>query len=286
MHPASVLRELLSGGSGEPRGETLVMPDAYDPLSARIIEKLGFQAVQCSGFSIALSQCWPVEGTFGRERNVAATAAIVNAVKVPVMADGEDGFGDAGAIPDTIHAYIAAGVAGINLEDQVLGEPGPKRVLPVGMAAEKIRAARQAAIEAGVPELVINGRTDALMAGETPEQGMAEAIARANAYLQAGADLAFIIGVDSLEQVRVLVREIDGPISIAAGMPNNLGSLSVAQLRDAGVARVSLPSLMIFAAIKAMMRSLQSVADSDGFEGIIRDDLACSMGDVMGLLAP
>jgi 2-methylisocitrate lyase-like PEP mutase family enzyme len=279
MHPASVLRELLSSG------ETLVMPDAYDPLSARIIEKLGFQAVQCSGFSIALSNCQP-EPTFGFEGNLAGTREIARAVKLPVMADGEDGFGDVSVIPNTIRAYLEAGVAGINIEDQVLGVPGPKQIIPLDVAALKLQAARATATAAGVPDLIINGRTDALMAGETPEQGLAEAISRANTYLQSGADLAFVVGVATLDQVQTLVREIAGPISLAAGMPNNLTSLSVAQLRDAGVARVSLPSLMIFSAIKAMTRVLQSVQQTDDFAEIAAGDLLCGMQDAGALLAP
>jgi 2-methylisocitrate lyase-like PEP mutase family enzyme len=116
MHPATLLRELLSAG------DTLVMPDAYDPLSARIIERMGFRAVQCSGFSMAASFV-SHEPAFGFERNLATTAAITQAVEVPVMADGEDGFGDASVVPATVRAYIEAGVAGINIEDQV-GVPG------------------------------------------------------------------------------------------------------------------------------------------------------------------
>jgi 2-methylisocitrate lyase-like PEP mutase family enzyme len=280
MHRAMTLRELLSSG------ETLVMPDAYDPLSARIIEKLGFKAIQCSGFSMALAACVASEAAFGLERNLAATAAIVKAVDVPVMADGEDGFGDVSAIPGTIRAYVEAGVAGINIEDQVLGLPGPKQVIALSEAVEKLQAARRTATEAGVPELIINGRTDALAASPNPEQGLAEAIARSNAYLEAEADLAFITGVDDLEQVKLLVREINGPISIAAGMPNNIGNFSVAQLREAGVARVSLPSLLVFSAIKAMSRSLHSVQETEGFEKIVGEDMICGMGDVMALLTP
>lgn len=277
MPRATELRELLASG------ETLLMPDAYDPLSARIIEKMGFRAVQCSGFSMALSAGVP-EAAFGPERNLAVTKAIVEAVKLPVMADGEDGFGDVSAIPDTVRAYIQAGVAGINIEDQVLGVAGPKQVIPLDEAVAKLQAARQTARDAGCSDLIINGRTDALAATEDQEQGLREAITRANAYLAAGADLAFVVAVDSLEQVKLLVREINGPVSIAAGMPNNIRAFSVAQLRDAGVARVSLPSLLIFSAIKAINRSLQSVQRSGGFEACVEDDTLCGMSDAMALL--
>jgi len=273
MHAATVLKQLLSSG------ETLVMPDAYDPLSARMIEKLGFPAVQCSGFSMALAVCCPSEAEFGRERNVAATAAICQAVTVPVMADAEDGFGDAAVVAETARLYLQAGVAGLNLEDQVLGVPGPKQLVPREAAAAKIRAARQAAADAGVPDLVINARTDALTAGPSREEGLAEAATRANLYLAAGADLAFVVAVATVEEARRLVGEVQGPVSIAAGMPYNLG-LSVAELRECGVARVSLPSLMVFAAIRAMMDSLASVRQTDCFDDI----LTCSMEDAARLL--
>lgn len=263
-------------------GETLVMPDAYDPISARLIERLGFAAVQCSGFSMALAACWPTEADFSREQNLAVTAAICEAVTVPVMADAEDGFGGVGEIPETVRLYAAAGVAGMNIEDQVLREPGPKRVLPREVALEKIEAARAAAIVAGVPDLVINARTDALAVD--PEGGLDEAIVRGNLYLAAGADLVFVVGVATLEQVQALVAGLKGPLSIAAGMPYNLTTLSVADLRAAGVARVSLPSLMIFSALKAMRRSLESVRDTDGFTEIAAQDWTCGMAEVPWLL--
>lgn len=278
MHPSTALRKLLT------EGDTVLMPDAYDPLSARIIEKLGFPAVQCSGFSFALAACFPSEAAFGFERNLAATRAICEAVKVPVMADGENGFGDASAIPATIAAYVEAGVAGLNIEDQVLGEPGPKQLIELDVAVEKLRAARRAAAEAGAPDLIINGRTDALAAD--PERGLDEAIMRGNAYLEAGADLVFVVGVGTTEQVEKLVAGIRGPLSIAAGMPNNMESLSVADLRRLRVRRVSLPSLAIFSAIKAIQRSLQSVAETEGFAELIEQEATVSMQEVGALLAP
>src|SRR5512136_849421 len=108
MGKASELRQLLKSGG------TLVMPDAYDPISARLIERLGFKAVQCSGYSFALAACCPSEAVFGFERNLALTKAIVEAVEVPVMADGEDGFGDPPVVAETVRAFVRAGVAGIN----------------------------------------------------------------------------------------------------------------------------------------------------------------------------
>ena len=224
MGKTKELRGLLDSGG------TLLMPDAFDPLSARIIERLGFKAVQCSGYSFALAACWSSEAEFGRERNLAVTARIVDAVNIPVMADGEDGFGDEAAVAGTIRAFLRAGVAGVNIEDQVIANPAARRVIGREAAVGKIKAARVAAQKEGEPDLVINGRTDALVAADNMEQGLGEAIERANRYLQAGADLAFVTGVTTLEQVKLLVKEISGPVSIAAGLPNNIRSFSIAEL--------------------------------------------------------
>ena len=276
---SAVLRELLTAS------DTLVMPDAYDPLSARIIESLGFKAVQCSGYSFALAACCPSEAAFGFERNLALTKSIVEAVGVPVMADGEDGFGDPPVVDQTVRAFIRAGVAGINLEDQVLGQPGPKRVVDRGRMIEKIKAAREAARLEGCPELVINGRTDALSAAADRNEGLNESIARANLYLDAGTDLAFITGVATIEEVKTLVHGIHGPVSIAAGLPNNIHNMSVAELKACGVARVSLPMVAVFAAIQAIGRTLGAVRDSQDFSLILHENLLCSPEDVARLLA-
>ena len=100
MSPSKRLKDLLTAK------ETLVMPDAYDAMSARIIEQAGFKAVQCSGYSFSVAACKKHETDIGLEENVAITAKIVEAVSVPVMADGEDGFGDVEQIPNTIERYV------------------------------------------------------------------------------------------------------------------------------------------------------------------------------------
>ena len=142
--------------------------------------------MQCSGHSFALAACCPSEAAFGFERNLALTKNIIEAVSVPVMADGEDGFGDPPVVGQTVRAFIRAGVAGINIEDQLLGQPGPKRVIDRGRMTEKINAAREVARLEGCPDLVINGRTDALMAAADRNNGLNESITRANLYLDAG----------------------------------------------------------------------------------------------------
>ncbi len=272
------LRELIQGK------DTLVMPDAFDPVSARIIEHLGFQAVQCSGFSMAVAAVLPTEADLGMEANLNMSRAIAKAVKVPVMADGEDGFGGPEVIADTVRAYVEAGLAGINLEDQILGLPGPRRVVAREVMIDKLTTARKAARQSNNADLVINGRTDALAVAADRQAGLQEAAERANAYLAAGADLAFVTGVATMEEVRLLVRQIHGPVSIAAGMPSSFRAMSIKDLKDAGVARVSLPVVAILSAIRAMTDAWRSIHATEDFAEILNRNQVCGMEDIAALL--
>ncbi len=271
------LKELLTAK------ETLVMPDAYDPISARIIERAGFKAVQCSGYSFSVAACRKQEIDIGLEENVALTARIAAAVSVPVMADGEDGFGGVEQIAKTIEQYVKAGAAGVNLEDQVLdGKPG-SRVVEAAVMQEKIRVAKAAAKAAGNPDLVINGRTDVVKTFASRAEGIREAIGRGNLYLEAGADLIFVTAVATLDEVRELVKGIQGPVSIAAGMPNNLQAYSINELREAGVARVSLPTIAICATIKALTGACESLKGGE-FKPLVEEGRLCSGQDIGRLL--
>jgi 2-methylisocitrate lyase-like PEP mutase family enzyme len=277
MSKASILRSLLAAPG------TLIMPDAYDPLSARIIESVGFQAVQCSGYSFSLAACSASEADFGFDRNLALTRSIVEAVDVPVMADGEDGFGDPSVVAETVRSFVRAGVAGINLEDQILGQPGVRGIIDGRLMIEKIQAAREAARQEGQPELVINGRTDALAVASDRAAGLRESIERANLYLEAGGDMAFVTRVITLDEVKTLVREIHGPLSIAAGLVYNIRELSIADLMACGVARVSLPAIAVFSAIQAIRRTLTAVRDAHDFSAVMRENMLCSAEDVSAL---
>ncbi len=131
--------------------------------------------------------------------------------------------------------------------------------MDAALMQEKIRAAKEAARAAGNPDLVINGRTDALKASGSRTEGLKEAIRRGNLYLEAGADLLFVTGVSTLEEVRELVKGIHGPVSIAAGLGNNIQAFSINDLKEAGVARVSLPSIAISASVKALQDAMDAL---------------------------
>lgn len=278
MNKSAELREMLNAE------ETLVMPDAYDPISARVIERSGFKAVQCSGYSISIAACLQAEEYLSLEENVEATRRITRSVSVPVMADGEDGYGPPDTVAGNVRQFIRAGAAGINLEDQIPTRGRECRIVDTSLMVEKITAARDAAAAEGNPELVINARTDSLRAFEHRGDGLKEAVERANTYLNAGADLAFVCYAATLDEVRTLAKEIHGPISIAAGMPYNIREFTIDDLRQLGIARVSLPVLAILSAVRALSASVSFASRFDGFSRIVDDQFYCAPEELSALL--
>lgn len=277
MNKSKLLRDLILDK------ETLIMPNAYDPISARMIEKAGFKAVQCSGYSFSIQAAYPRESDLTLDDNLKWTRRIVEAVDVPVMADAEDGYGDIKTIPETVEKFMKVGVAGLNLEDQILGKPGPLEIVDEEVMVQKITLAREAAEVKGNSDLVINGRTDALKSTPDREEALNIAIERANAYLDAGATLAFIVYTATMEEVLTINREVKGPVTIAAGMPYNLHNFSISDLKKCGVARISLPSLLIYSSLKSMQKALKHVK-MDEMEKLMDNDDLYSVEDLNKLL--
>jgi len=175
---------------------------------------------------------------------------IANAVKVPVIADADNGYGNAINVIRTVREYVQTGVAAIHLEDQIIpkrcGHVAGRRVVPIEEAVGKIRAADRARREID-PDFVLIARTDARGAHGG---SLDEAIKRANAYLEAGADVAFVEGPTSKEEVRQVCREVKGPI-----LYNQTGvspRFSVPELEELGVAIVILPGVALRATIQAV----------------------------------
>ena len=132
---------------------------------------------------------------------------------------------------------------------------------------------------------MVNARTDVLTMWPDRTEGMREAVERGNDYLDAGADLVFVIGVDALAEAKQLAGEIRGPVSIAAGLPNNIAAISIGELRECGVARVSLPSLAVFAGLRAVKEVFSIVLRSGDFREIVEKHLLCDMGEVAKVMA-
>ena len=164
------LRELLQAP------EILIMPGAFNVLSALLFQHLGFKAVQGSSSAIANASGRP-DLNVGRERTVALMSEIAGAVDVPVNADGEDGFGGPDEVRETVRAFVAGGVVGMNMEDGVRGDDGLS-LLPLEQQLEKIAAFMDARRELG-SEFLLNARTDAFLAmRDDPPAALAEAVRR------------------------------------------------------------------------------------------------------------
>ncbi len=276
MNKSKKLKELLNSE------ETLIMPDAYDPVSARLVEMAGFKAVQCSGYSFSIAAVRPKEIDISRDENLEITRRMVDAVGVPVMADAEDGYGDAMEVKRTVQAFMDAGVAGLNLEDQILDGSHGVGIISSEAMVEKIRAAKETT-ESENPDFIINARTDALKSLDNREDALNLAAERANQYLDAGADLTFAPYVETIEEVKTLKKEVKGPLSVAAGMPYNIKNFSITDLEDLGVERVSLPTLLIYSSLKAIKNSLNHIK-KDSLMELDDKDLLYDIKDLKDLI--
>jgi 2-methylisocitrate lyase-like PEP mutase family enzyme len=230
----------------------LVLPNAWDAMSARVFVAAGFDAIATTSGGVAWSLGYADGEQTPWEEVVAATARIVRAARVPVTADIEAGYGEtADAVMRSVAQIIGAGAVGVNLEDGTPHDPVPIR--SPHDAADRIRAAREAAKAAAVP-IVINGRTDLYLRNIGDETSrFEETVERGRAYLAAGADCVYPIGLRDPATIGRLVKALGAPVNINV----RAGSPSVAELEALGVARASTASQV---ALMAMSLTRQ-VAD-------------------------
>lgn len=229
--------------------EILLLPNVWDVVSARMVEDAGFSAVATSSAGVAFSLGYPDGQKISRDEMLAAVGRICRAVKVPVTADVEAGYGPrAEDAALTARRVIEVGAVGMNLEDASGKHEQPLVDLPLQL--EKIQAVRETAAGLGVP-LVLNARTDVylLEVGDAAKR-YDEAVRRMSAFRDAGADCIFLPGTRDKEVIRRLVSDLRCPVNILAGP----GSLSVPELHELGVARVSLGSSPMRAALGVLRR--------------------------------
>jgi 2-methylisocitrate lyase-like PEP mutase family enzyme len=260
------------------RSQLLILPNAWDVASARLYEAAGFPAVATTSAGVAWALGYPDGESIGRATMLEAVGRIVERVSVPVTADMVAGFGPAPEdAAETVRGVIAAGAVGLNLED---GTGDPRNPLvEVSRHIEIIRAARAAATEAGVP-VVINARTDVFLAAAgAPETRLPEAVRRANAYREAGADCLFVPGVQDSDTIAQLVRLVAGPLNILA----RAGIPPIAELARLGVARVSIGSGPMLAALGRLRRIAGELQGSGTFTAMFED--AISYGEMNELLS-
>lgn len=256
------------------RRRVLLLPNAWDAGSARIFAGLGFDAVATTSAGVAWALGYPDgEGT-PLDEVLAVVERIVRVTPLPVTVDFEAGYGDSPeAVAANVHRLIETGAVGINLEDGVRHE----YLRDIDDAARRVAAARQAANEAGVP-IVINARVDNWMVGgdEDEDTRVAEALRRARAYLEAGADCIYPIGVSSPELIGRLCAAIDAPVNVGVrpGLPD------MAELGRLGVARVTAATRLATVAFSAAHDAAKRMRDSGRFDGL---DSSLAYGDIQRL---
>ena len=254
----------------------LALANAWDVASARIVAATGAPAVATTSAGVA----WGLGAADGdhlaRDLMLDLVRRVADAVDVPVTADIESGFGATAAeVGETVGLVIAAGAVGVNIEDG--RHDGTSPIRPVAEQVERLAAARAAADQAGLP-LYLNARVDLYLrgVGEGPER-LAETLARAEAYLAAGASGVFVPGVSSPREISALTAGIGAPVNILVQpqMP------SVPELGRLGVARVSLGSAVAEAAYGVVRRAALELAES-GTYASVRESMA--YGEINALM--
>jgi 2-methylisocitrate lyase-like PEP mutase family enzyme len=247
--------------------KVLVLPNAWDVASARVFEEAGVRAIATSSAGVAFSLGYPDGQRISRDEMLSTVARISAAVKVPVTADVESGYG---AKPEdaarTAAEVTQAGAIGMNLED---GTDDPEHpLIDLALAVEKVQAVREAARSAGVP-LVLNARTDVYLLNVGPtESRFSEALRRAVAFRDAGADCIFLPGLTDGDTISRFIKELGCPVNVLVGP----GSPTISELQHRGVARVSLGSAPMRAAmglLRRLARELQESGTYASLEGAV-----------------
>jgi|RhiMethySRZTD1v2_1073278.scaffolds.fasta_scaffold18069_7 2-methylisocitrate lyase-like PEP mutase family enzyme len=222
-----------------------IVPNAWDVGSARLLEDAGFAALATTSAGVAFSLGYADHGYAApaarveREAMLERVREMASAIAVPLTADLEAGYGASpDKVAETIRKAIEAGASGGNIEDHSGNRQAP--LYDFELAVDRIRAAR-AAIDASGEIFVLNARTDGLLVD--PAHAFAECVRRANAFRAAGADCIFVPGAADRETIGRLVREIDAPLNVVAGLSGN--ALSLADLAELGVRRVTIGGSLV-----------------------------------------
>lgn len=248
------LRRLVADRAG------LVVPGAYDGVSARLVERAGFPAVYMTGYGTSASRLGlPDLGFAGLAEMADHAGNLAAAVGIPLIADADTGYGNALAVRRTVATYEAAGVAALHIEDQVApkrcGHLSGHQVIPRGEFAGKIRAAVEARQD---PDLLIIARTDAISAMD-----LDEALRRGEAAARAGADVLFIEAPRDEAQVERVAREFDTPLLYNYAPGGRSPLLPFARLRELRYAIILLPVDTLFVAARAVADFLAALRAGD-----------------------
>jgi 2-methylisocitrate lyase-like PEP mutase family enzyme len=249
MKPTRRLRELL----GQP--DMIVAPGAYDGITARLVEQAGFAAVYMTGAGTSMARGFPDFGLLGMSEMVENAAVIARTVGIPLIADADTGYGNELNVTRTVREFEGRGVAGIHIEDQTspkrCGHLDGKEVIPAPEFIAKIRATVAARRD---PDFLIIARTDSRAVS-----GFDEAIARANAALSAGADVAFVEAVQTAEELSLVPQRVNGPCLLNVVPGGKTPPVTMAEAQALGYRIAILPGLLLGAVIVAADQALRAM---------------------------
>jgi len=241
----------------------LILPNGWDVPSARVFEDAGFPAIATSSAGMLVSLGYPDGEVISRDEFVSAVGRIARVLSVPLSADVVAGFGKtAKDVLVTVKAILKTGAVGINIEDFV---HATKKLYPVERQIENVKAIRKLGETTGIP-LVINARTDALRYAEGDEGArFKEAVRRATAYRDAGADCVYPMGLTDPASIANFVKALDFPINVMVrkGLP------PITELERLGVARVSFGPGPSYAAMGLLKRAAKEVLERGTYENLI-----------------
>jgi methylisocitrate lyase len=235
--------------------ETIVIPGVFNPLIARMAEKMGFRAMYLSGAALSASYGVPDIGILTQTEFADAARALTRAASLPLLCDADTGFGEALNVERTVHLFEEAGAAGLHLEDQHFpkrcGHLSGKSLVPAEEMAAKVRAAAAGRRD---PDFVVVARTDAR--GVT---GFDDAVRRALLYLEAGADAIFPEALESAEEFAAFSRAVPAPLLANMTEFGKGPSLDVATLSSLGYRMVIYPVTALRSALKAAEQTLADI---------------------------
>jgi 2,3-dimethylmalate lyase len=246
--------------------EILVMPGAYDALSAKIVEQSGFQSIVIGGYATSAALLGkPDVGLLSFSEMVGYARYIATAVDIPVFADGDTGYGNVTNVQRTIREYERAGIAGLFIEDQVspkrCGHMEGKEVIP---AAEMEAKLKSAVDEREDVDFIVMARTDALAVS-----GMGETIDRANRYIEAGADVIFVEAPRTGEEMVTLTRDIKGPLFVSLLEGGKTPEFTPGELQEMGFKGVFYGLSTLYAATwatRAVLAEIRDKGTTSGFQ--------------------
>jgi methylisocitrate lyase len=253
MTPSQKLREYLANE------KTYLIPGVFECIGAKVAQSCGFEIVSVTGNGLSASFLGrPDMGFLTMAENVDCVSRICRSVAVPVIADADNGYGGVLNVTRSVEEFMAAGVAGIHIEDQ----PNPKKCAYYGgeksilSLEESVKKLKAAVYARGRNPMCIIARTDAMRS-----HGLDEAIRRTHAYAEAGVDAVFVVGLESREEIEELVGKSQSPILVNINDGKALSEFEQADFEQMGIKGVMYPATLRNAMVYVAKRSLQEMRD-------------------------